>query len=84
VQQRHVGPPVAQEPFLLGDPAQQNLDGDCAGFGGVGLEQLREQFAGCSGLRDEDQAGVAGSGEGGAAGTAIGGVDRVEGGPTFA
>ena len=80
MQQRHVGPPVAQQPFLLADPAQEHVDGDRAGFGGVGVEQLRQQLAGRAGLGDEDQAGVAGRGEGGAAGATLGGVDRVEGG----
>ncbi len=62
VQQRHVGPPVAQQPLLLADAAQQHVDGDRAGFGGVRVEQLRQQFAGRSGLRDQDQAGLAGRG----------------------
>ena len=61
-----------------------HVDGDRAGFGGVRVEQLRQQLAGRAGLRDEDQAGVAGRGEGGAAGAAVGGVDRVEGGPALA
>ena len=84
VQQRHVGPPVAQQPLLFGRPAQEHVDGDRAGFGGVRVEQLRQQLAGRPGLRDEDQARVAGRGEGGAPGTAVGGVDRVEGGPALA
>ena len=84
VQQRDVGPPVAQQPFLLADPAQQHVDGDGAGFGGVGVEQLRQQLAGRPGLRDQDQAGVAGGGERGAAGPAVRGVDGVEGGPALA
>ncbi|MDT7558911.1 MAG: hypothetical protein QOI68_3381 [Pseudonocardiales bacterium] len=81
MQQRHVGPPVAEQPLLLADTAQEHLDGDRSGFGGIGVEQFRQQFAGGSGLRHEDHAGMAGRGEGGTAGTAIGGVDGAECGP---
>ncbi len=83
MQQRHVGPPVAQQPFLFADPAQENVDGGRAGFGGVGGEHLRQQLAGCSGLRDENEAGMASSGECGAPGPAVGGVDGVEGRPAL-
>lgn len=83
VQQRHVGPALSQEPCLLGRAAQDDFDGDRAGFGGVGVEQFRQQFAGRAGFRDQDQAGTAGRGKGGAAGPAFGGVDRVEGRPAL-
>jgi hypothetical protein len=73
VQQRHVGPPVAQKRFLFADPAQENVDGGRAGFGGVGVEQLRQQLDGRPGLRDEDKAGMAAAGECGAPGPAVGG-----------
>jgi NAD(P)-dependent dehydrogenase (short-subunit alcohol dehydrogenase family) len=75
VQQRHVGPPVAQQPLLLADPAQQHVDGDRAGLGAVRVEKFRQQLAGRAGLRDQDQAGVAGRGQRGATGTPTGGVD---------
>jgi hypothetical protein len=84
MQQRHVRPPVTQQPLLLGDPAQEHVDGDRAGLRGVGVEQLGQQLAGCSGLGDQDQAGLADRGQGGAAGPALGGVDRVEGRPQSA
>ncbi|WP_328710937.1 SDR family NAD(P)-dependent oxidoreductase [Microbispora hainanensis] len=83
MQQRHVGPPVAQQPLLLADAAQQHVDRDRAGLGGVRVEQLGQQLAGRTGLRDEDQAGAAGRGERGAAGAALGGLDRVEGRPAL-
>ena len=83
VQQRDVGPALAQESFLLGRPAQDDVDGDRAGFGGVRDEQFRQQFAGRAGFRDQDQAGTAGRGKGGAAGPALGGGDRVEGRPAL-
>jgi hypothetical protein len=40
VQQRHVGSAVAQQPFLLGRPAQQHVDGDRTRLGCVGVEQF--------------------------------------------
>ncbi len=78
VQQSHVGPPVAQKSFLLADPAQEHIDGHCTGFGGVGVEQFRQQFAGRAGFRGEDHAGVAGRGEGSTAGATLGGLDRIQ------
>ena len=46
VQQRDVGPALAQEPCLLGRAAQDDLDRDRAGFGGVHGEQFRQQSGG--------------------------------------
>ncbi|MFC0554919.1 hypothetical protein ACFFHJ_28875 [Planotetraspora thailandica] len=44
MQQRHVGPPVAQQPLLLAGPAQRDIDRDRIGFDGGRVEQLRQQF----------------------------------------
>ena len=84
VQQGHVRPSVAQQSFLLSDTAQEHVDGDRAGLGGVGLEQLRQQLAGRAGFRGEHQAGMACRGKPGPASPAVGGVDRVERRPALA
>jgi NAD(P)-dependent dehydrogenase (short-subunit alcohol dehydrogenase family) len=81
VQQRHVGAAVAQQPLLLADATQLHVDGDGVRFDGVGVEQFRQQFGGRAGLRGQDEAGAAVRR---AAGAAVGGGDRVQGGLALA
>ncbi|ROO87395.1 short subunit dehydrogenase [Actinocorallia herbida] len=50
MEQSNVGPPVARQTFRLAWPAQHHLDRRGARFGGVGVQQLRHQFAGRSAL----------------------------------
>ena len=84
VQQRHVGPAVAQQPRLLADLAQEHVDGDRVGFGGVRVEQRRQQFAGRTGLRGEHQRPGWPVPRARRAGPPPGGGDRIEGRPALA
>lgn len=78
VEQGNVGTPGAQQAFRLAGPAQLHLDGYGAWFGGVGVQKLRQQFPGRSGLGGQDHTRLVARG---AAGAALGGFDRVERGP---
>lgn len=79
MQQRHVGPTVAQQPFLLTDAGQQHLHPDRVRLGGVRVEQFRQQLARRPRLRRQHEPGAAVRGLTGAAGTAVRGVHRVQG-----
>lgn len=81
VEQSNIGTPVAQQTFRLARPAQHHLDRHGARFGGVGVQQLRQQFAGRSGFGGQHHAGLVGRG---AAGSTLGGFDRLERGPGLA
>lgn len=64
MQQRHVGPPVPQQPLLLGRPAEQDLDANRLGLRGVRVEQLRQQLDRGAGLGGQHQPGCAVGGAG--------------------
>lgn len=53
--ERHVGAPVAQQPRLLADLAQQDVDRRRAGFAGERVEEPLQQFVGRPGLRHQHQ-----------------------------
>jgi hypothetical protein len=42
VQQRHIGPPVAQQSSLLARPTQHDVDGDRARLRRVRVEEVRQ------------------------------------------
>jgi hypothetical protein len=59
MQQGHVGPPVAQQPFLLAGPAPDHVDRDRVRFAGLPVEQIGQQFRRPPGFGDQDQRGRA-------------------------
>ncbi|GHF91460.1 hypothetical protein GCM10017667_20960 [Streptomyces filamentosus] len=70
--------PVRSTATLFARPAQHDVDGDGAGFGGVGVEEFGQQFAGGAGLRGQDHGGAARRGERGPAGAPFRGLDGVQ------
>ncbi|GAB3985080.1 hypothetical protein GCM10029978_096690 [Actinoallomurus acanthiterrae] len=55
VHERHVGAPVAEQPRLLADLAQEDLDRCRTGFARERVEEPSQQLVGCPGLRHEHQ-----------------------------
>lgn len=78
VKDRDVGTAGPQQSFLFAGATQHHVDVDRSGFGGVGVQQLREQLAGRSGLGREDDAGVTGDGESCASGAMFGSFHSVQ------
>lgn len=68
MQQSHVGLSLPQQLPVLVCLADQQIDGGCAGFCGVGVEQFRQQLATGAGLDGEHKAGVC---RGGPSGTPL-------------
>ena len=78
VKDRDIGTAGPQQPFLFAGATQHHVDVDRSRFGGVGVQQLREQLAGRSGLGRQDDAGVTSDGEGCAAGAMFGSFHSVQ------
>ncbi len=76
VHERHVGAPVAQQPCLLADLAQEDVDLGRTGIAGERVEEPLQQFVGRPGFRHEHEGPLRIPGT---PGPARRGRDRVEG-----